>query len=179
MLKAALLLVVYALIVAGLGVLAFLIAPPQASAGTALVVTGAGSLLALACAVLCVMGRSPNANAKAHRLGMIGVHVGLLVPVLMLVGVLMRAIPATSALLDAKSRQAEARGSDASPAGDAIAALADAVLPTEQATADRTALDKDYLVVTLWALAGVSGVALLALLLLRPVPTKPAADAKA
>lgn len=76
--------VAYAGALAGIGYATYAVSPPGANAVTALIAPGAGAVLMLLCAGLSL---SISSNRK---LGMIGIHVGLLIPLLMASGPLMR-----------------------------------------------------------------------------------------
>lgn len=166
MIRAAVLMVVYAALVIGLGAVTFLLAPAGANALTALIVPGVGGLAAMACAVMTVMGRSPGADGRASKAGMIGVHAGMAVPLVLIAGAVMRAAPGTGRFLDAKR---------AFTADDAGAQLLGRALAGEDVGEQAEALTKDYQLVGLWGVAGVSVMALAGLVALRPrVPKQPA-----
>ncbi len=72
--------IVYAVALSGVGYITYIVAPEGASAKTAVAITGGLALLTLVCAVLALL-------IKANRrLGMIGIHVGLLIPLVAIAG---------------------------------------------------------------------------------------------
>lgn len=73
-------LVLYAVGLVGIGYATYSVSPPGANAVTALIAPAAGGLFVLVCAVLSAMVH------KNRMLGMIGIHVGLVVPLLMAAG---------------------------------------------------------------------------------------------
>lgn len=77
MLKYVLILVLYAAALLAIGVSTHLVSPPGANPATALMAPAAGAILILVCAGLSLM---INSN---RLLGMIGIHVALLIPLLM------------------------------------------------------------------------------------------------
>lgn len=72
--RAAVIMVLYAVVVLAVSLLAYLIAPPGAKAGTAVMSGGASAVL------MCVMAGFSLMIHKNRTLGMIGIHVGLLLP---------------------------------------------------------------------------------------------------
>ena len=84
LIKAATVMVVYALALVGVGFLTFHVSPPGSKALTAVLIPGAIGAASIACAVLTLMGK------RDRRLGMIGVHVGLLLPVIGAIGTFAR-----------------------------------------------------------------------------------------
>ncbi len=80
MLKFALAMSAYALAMLGIGYLTFVSAPPQSNAWTALLVPAIGAAAVIACVV---MATRIHTN---RTLGMIGIHVGLVLPLLMAAG---------------------------------------------------------------------------------------------
>lgn len=84
LIKAATVMLVYALTMMGLGWLTFHVAPPGSNAWTALFVTGGIGAASLVCAVMTLLGRGN------HKLGMIGVHLGLVIPLIGAAGGFMR-----------------------------------------------------------------------------------------
>ena len=177
MIKAAIALLVYALLLVGMGFIAYRVAPPEANALTALIVPSVAAVLATAAAVLCVLG------TRNRKLGMIGAPAGLVLPVLVALAFAGRAFPATTAYLDARAELAER------PSASDLAQFADAAIEQgETGVADvaavmardnaesLAAVSKDYLIITLWGATALSLYAFVTLLLLRP---KPAAAATA
>jgi hypothetical protein len=88
MLKAVAILVLYAALVVALGVLAYADAPEGANAATALIVPIVVALVSIACAVMALMIH------KKRTVGMIGIHLGIVVPLLVAVAVGFRAYSA-------------------------------------------------------------------------------------
>lgn len=84
MTKFAIAMIAYALALLGIGALTFLSAPPAANALTALIVPGIGAVLAIACVILAFQIHTKR------TLGMIGIHVGLVVPVILAAGAFSR-----------------------------------------------------------------------------------------
>lgn len=84
LIKAATVMLVYALAMMGLGWLTFHVAPPGSNAWTALFVTGGIGAASLVCAVMTVLGRGN------HKIGMLGVHLGLVIPLIGAAGGFMR-----------------------------------------------------------------------------------------
>lgn len=167
MIKAAILMTVYAFVLLGLGGLAYTVAPPDANALTALAVPGGFAVLMLVAAVMTVLGRGASASGKPKPLGMIGVHAGLAFPLLFVLAFAGRAVPLTTRFLDARAATSEQ---------DVAEQLAQEVLDPDDAAETRDTLSKDYLLMTLWGGAGMSVIAFTGLALLRP---KPSASSKA
>jgi phosphotransferase system glucose/maltose/N-acetylglucosamine-specific IIC component len=84
MLKYALTMFVLALAFLAIGVATYTVTPPGGNAITGLIAPGIAALLLVACAVFTL------AIGKNRVLGMIGIHVGLIVPLLMVLGPAMR-----------------------------------------------------------------------------------------
>lgn len=84
LIKAATVMVVYALVLIGVGALTFHVSPPGSKAITAIVIPGAIGVASIVCAVLTVLGK------RDRKLGMIGVHVGLILPVIAAIGTFAR-----------------------------------------------------------------------------------------
>jgi hypothetical protein len=80
MFKFALAMSAYALAMLGIGYLTFISAPPESNAWTALLVPAIGAAAIIACVV---MATRINTN---RTLGMIGIHVGLVLPLVMAAG---------------------------------------------------------------------------------------------
>jgi len=72
--KSARIMFVYAVFLAACGVVAFVMAPPGAHATTALLVPG------VAAALMVISGLMANAFHRNRTIGMIGIHVGLVLP---------------------------------------------------------------------------------------------------
>jgi hypothetical protein len=170
MIKAAFLMVVYAVAMVAIGTVAFMLAPSGAKAATALIIPAACAGLMLVCAGLTAKGfMSTKAGKGTGKPGMMGIHLGLLLPLLFCLAFAGRAWPATNAFLDAKSTLAS---------GSRAENLAAAVI--DQAATDGQSLDalsKDYLIAALWSLSGLSLFAFAALVSHRPKMTKPASPA--
>ncbi len=151
---AVVLMIVYAVLLLDGGATAFASSPPGASAATALIVPAACALLMLVCAGLSSMlGRSKAA-------GMIGIHLGLVLPLVFAVAIGARALSTTAATTEYRERHAES--------AEVVAAEPPAVeAPEADASADH---DKGYLAYALWRLSAISAGAFVALLLCRPKP---------
>ncbi len=85
MLKAVAILVLYAALVVVLGAIAYADAPEGANAATALIVPIAVAVVSIACAVMALLIH------KHRTVGMIGIHLGIIVPLLVAVAVGWRA----------------------------------------------------------------------------------------
>jgi len=131
----------YAAVLLDGGLTAFMTAPPEANAATALIVPGACAVVML----LCAVGASLIDRNRA--VGMIGIHAGLVLPLVFAAAFAFRAMAA-----------AEASAAYNDPA---------AVVAEGGEAPDH---DKGYLAWTLWRLTGLSGVAFVGLLLQRPKP---------
>ncbi|HED54277.1 MAG TPA: hypothetical protein ENJ00_08765 [Phycisphaerales bacterium] len=164
----------YAALLVTFGVLAYLIAPPGAHAQTAVVVTAICALLMVAMGVLSMLIH------KKRNLGMIGIHVGLLLPMVFAVAFLVRAGSAyrSSGVYRYFERayQAEVKTGDIADSADARSAYLEEAKPDRGK--DLPSGDKAYLGLILTILFGVSVAAFVVLLLSRPkLPPKPAAPA--
>lgn len=91
MLKAVAILVLYAVLVIALGILAYSDAPEAANKATALIVPIAVAVVSLACAVMALLIH------KHRTVGMIGIHLGIVIPLLVAVAVGHRAYVAHQA----------------------------------------------------------------------------------
>jgi hypothetical protein len=80
MLKFALAMSAYALAMLGIGYLTFISAPPASNAWTALLVPGIGAAAVIACVVMATR------IGTNRTLGMVGIHVGLVLPLVMAAG---------------------------------------------------------------------------------------------
>lgn len=171
--RAATIMFLYAIVVLAVSLLAYLIAPPGANATTAIVVGGVAAVLTSATAVFSLMIH------KNRPLGMIGIHLGLLLPLLFSVGFLMR-IPVAYGdsgvyryFNDAFAQKVADGGQQDTPEArtaffaNAEDELAGAAIPTS---------DKAYLGRTLTLLFGASTAAFVLLLLSRPNVPKAADD---
>ena len=97
------------------------------------------------------------------KAGMIGVHVGMVVPLIMLVGAGMQAAKGTPAYLEAKA---------ASPEGETLASELSQQLSEDPVTKERLeTLEKNYQQVGLWGIAALSLFATSAIVMLRPRPS--------
>ncbi|MBL0926284.1 MAG: hypothetical protein IBJ11_01355 [Phycisphaerales bacterium] len=82
--KAAVVMIAYGLALLSIGYVTYSVAPPGANAWTALLITLVGAGLMIACAVLTL-------RIRQNRLpGIIGVHAGLVLPLLLAIGPAMR-----------------------------------------------------------------------------------------
>jgi hypothetical protein len=155
MLKAAINMLVYAAALLVIGVIAYLAAPTGASAATALIIPGVAAALMIACAVMTIMGATSNAKGKGPgKPGALGVNLAVLLPLLFTLAFAFRALPTTSAYLEAKGALSSGN-----------------VLEQAETLADdkgRKALQKDYLVVALWSLTALSAFAFATMLTTRP-----------
>ncbi len=161
----------YAALILTFGILAYVIAPPGANAKTAVVVTGICAL------VMVVMGVMSIMIHQKRRIGMIGLHLGLLLPLIFAVVFLMRAGASYRSSgvykyfdhayqVDLKDRNAQ----------DTIANRESFLSGAKpEAGKDIPEGDKGYLGFILTMLFGVSVAAFVVLLLSRPkLPPKPA-----
>lgn len=166
MIKAAILLILYALVMITIGVITFVAAPPEANAATALIIPCACGVVTIVAAVLTIIGRDPGPEGRPNTMGMIGVHAGLVLPLLFTLAIGYRAVTGTGPVLDAQA------------ALEKIERPADQPVPEEIAVAEaelRKVAGKDYQIVALWSLTGLSLFAFASLVMLRPKPA--AADA--
>ena len=81
MLKAVAILVLYAVLVLALGALAFMDAPEDANAATALIFPAIIAVVSVACAVMAMLIH------KNRTVGMIGIHFGIVFPLLVAIAV--------------------------------------------------------------------------------------------
>lgn len=88
MFKAAAILVLYAVLVVALGILAYSDAPEGANAATALIVPIVVAVVSLGCAAMALLIH------KHRTVGMIGIHLGIVIPLLVAVAVGFRAYSA-------------------------------------------------------------------------------------
>lgn len=169
--RAAVVMFLYAALMLSLGILAYLIAPPGANAKTAVFVTGACALVMVAMGVMSLM------VYKKRKVGMIGIHLGLILPIIFASLFLMRAGSNyrssgvyryfdNAYQVDLKERSAQD-----------TAALRESFLSGARPkwAADIPQGDKGYLGFILTMLFGVSVAAFVVLLLSRPqLPPRPA-----
>ncbi len=171
--RAATIMFLYALLLIGLSLLAYLMAPPGANATTAVVVGG------VTAAIMCAMAVFALVIHKNRVLGMIGIHIGMILPLVFCVGFLMR-IPVAYGesgvyhYFDNAFRQKVADGARQDTPEDRRAFLVDAA--DNLAGADIPDTDKAYLGRTLTLLFGASTAAFVLLLLSRPSVPKKDAD---
>lgn len=176
MYKAAALLAVYAVLMIVMGVLTYQLAPEGAKAFTALAIPGVAGLMVLACAVLCVIGSRRPRNTdtaeedekrhNASKAAMIGVHAGLVLPLLFAVAFGFRAFGTTTAIADARQVLGDADATVTDQIATAVTAGPEAL---EEA---RDTIGKDYLATSLWGLTALSVMAFGGVVLLRPKPAK-------
>lgn len=150
MIKHALIMLVYAATMLFLGVLAFLVAPPDASKATALAIPGVAALLILAAAVMSLLKGRPRT---------IGVWAGIVLSGLFAVAFAARAIPMTAAYFDAHSALVNAPADERATAAEVDDARGG---PRVEA------LRKDYLIMTLWGVTSLSVLSLVSLMLFGP-----------
>jgi phosphotransferase system glucose/maltose/N-acetylglucosamine-specific IIC component len=155
LIKAATVMIVYALALVGVGWLTMHVAPPGSRAITALIVPAALGAASIACAVMTLMGK------RSRRLGMIGIHVGLLVPILGAAGAFMR--------LGGSVAGAEAFNAQLAHEG--------AMIVSE--SGEQAVRNTAYQAVALGATGALSVVAFVSLILHRPRVPKPEAGAVA
>ncbi len=161
MIKAALMMVVYALVLVMGGVVAYMLAPEGANAATALIVPSACAALMIACAVMTLMLK------KNKRVGMIGIHVGLILPLVFTAAFIQRAVAgygSIGAYKEANAAYVEAVANDATLAEEEN---------REAFFKEKDAPDhsKAYLVATLALLSGSSVMGFFALISMRPKPS--------
>ncbi|MEO1584741.1 MAG: hypothetical protein AAFR96_09245 [Planctomycetota bacterium] len=174
--KAAIIMFAYAGLVVGLSVLAYSIAPEGANASTAIVIG------AVAAALMSAMGVCSLMIEKNRKVGMIGIHVGMLLPLVFAIGFLMRIPVAYGSsgvhgfFVGEFERQVAAGARQDTPGAlSEFYADAERELTGDAITIPRT--DKAYLGRTLTLLFGTSTAAFALLLLSRPkVPKKAPAD---
>lgn len=163
--------VVYAAVLLAGGVIAFAIAPDKSEAKTALIVPAACATLVLISAGLSAL------LTKSKPAGMIGIHLGLVLPLLFAVAIGYRAYGAAAGvarhqeLRSAYETDLESGNPDAA---DGFVVYAERVHGEEVAEHN-----KSYLRNTLFVLSAASTVAFVALLVQRPRPAAPAADGDA
>lgn len=168
--RAAVVMFLYAALMLTLGILAYLIAPPGANAKTAVIVTGACALVMLA------MGIMALTIHKNRKLGMVGIHLGLILPLVFAAVFLMRAGTSYRSAgvyryfdnayqVDRKARAA----ADTTELRDSFLAGA-----RPKSADEIPETDKNYLGLILTLLFGVSVAAFVVLLLSRPeIPPRP------
>jgi len=169
--RASVVMFLYAALILTFGILAYLIAPPGANAKTAVIVTGLCALVMLAMGVMSMMVH------KKRKIGMIGIHLGLILPLVFAVVFLMRAGASYRSSgvykyfdhayqVDIKDRKAADTPENRESFLSGAKPDSGRDLPTG---------DKGYLGFILTMLFGVSVAAFVVLLLSRPeLPPKPA-----
>jgi len=148
---------------------AFLLAPANANAATALLVPG----IAAALMALCAMGAAMM--PRNRRLGMVGIHIGLVLPIVFAAGMVPRALAAGEASAtynELAAEYAEQTGAIAEQDTEGFVAWQTA-RDSETEPIDH---DKAYLATTLWALTAWSGLAFFGILSRRPKPADRGAD---
>ena len=123
--------------------------------------------IAAALMALCAMGAA--VLPRNRKLGMIGIHIGLVLPVVFAAGMVPRALAAGAASAsynELASEYAEQTGAVAEQDTDAFVAWQTA----RDAEAEPLDHDKAYLANTLWALTGWSALAFVGILSRRPKP---------
>jgi hypothetical protein len=171
--RAALIMFVYAGVVIGLSLLAFVLAPPGANAATAVAMGGGSALVMVVMAVLSLLGR------RNRKLGMVGIHVGLLLPLIFAATFLLRIGPSYRS--SGVHRYFETAYERAVNTG-AVASTSDAKDAFLKAGRDSVSgqeippTDKAYLGLILTLLFGASLAAFVLLLLSRPTLPKPARE---
>lgn len=159
MYKAVAILILYAVLVVALGVLAYTDAPEGANAKTALIVPIIIAAASLACVVMSLM------IYKKRTIGMIGIHLGIVIPLLVAIGVGQRAYVTHEASEAYREGQTEWE-KHVADGGIATPAARDRWFET----APYPEHDKGYLSGTLVAIAAVSLQTFVAMILARPKP---------
>lgn len=165
--KAAISMFVYAVLLVDAGVFAYLIAPPEANAATALIVPAACALLMTLCGIASLMLR------KNRAIGMIGIHAGLILPLVFAAAIGSRALAASGA---AATYAEQSEAYERLPEADRPATFGAYLETLDEPGPDH---DKTYLATTLWRLAGISGLAFVVILSQRPKPEARAASDEA
>lgn len=159
MFKAVAILILYAVLVVALGVLAYLDAPEAANKATALIVPIAVAVVSVACAVMALLIH------KQRTVGMIGIHFGIIFPLLVAIAVGHRAWVAHQA---SETYQATQLQWEQKIQGGAIGTPgARERFFEEQGSPDH---DKGYLRGALVAIAAVSVQTFVTMLVARPKP---------
>lgn len=181
MIKFAATMFAYALAILLIGVATSVAAPSGAKTATALIVPAIIAGLAALCAVFALM------IEKKRTLGMIGIHVGLIVPLLGFFGPMMRLGKSFDSTSETNASIAAIEQQLQQPGDRAIVqrSVSGAVTGTQLEQADVAVIVSDaqslrpsgYQAVGLASTAALSGFAFVALLLHRPkVPKKPESD---
>lgn len=142
---------------------AFLLAPANANAATALLVPGiAAALMALSAMGAAMLPRN-------RKLGMIGIHIGLVLPIIFAAGMVPRALAAGEASAsynELAAEYSEQTGAVAEQDPEAFVAWQTA----RDGQAEPVDHDKAYLATTLWSLTAWSALAFVGILSRRPKP---------
>ncbi|MEM9064330.1 MAG: hypothetical protein AAGB51_02450 [Planctomycetota bacterium] len=144
---------------------AFMLAPPQANPVTALLVPG----IAAGLMSLCAMASAIITRNKL--VGMIGVHLGLIFPLLFAGGMVPRALAAGEASAQ-YTELAQAYQTETGASADADIQAFESWQRARDSEAEPVLYDKAYLKTTLWALSAWSVLAFIAILLKRPKPAQ-------
>jgi hypothetical protein len=160
--RAAILMLAYAVLLIDGGASAYAAAPPDADAFTALLIPSICAVLMLVCAgMTALLGRS-------RVVGMIGVHLGLILPLLFAIAIGARALPTVSGTEAYREARADFdRLVEADERADTPAAWEAYRADLPEPVADH---DKGYLAYALWRLSTISAGTFLVLLLNRPKP---------
>jgi hypothetical protein len=145
----------YAVVLVVAGIVAFMLAPEGANAITALAVPAGCALLMVLC------GLMSRAIPTKYGLGMAGIHLGLVLPLVFAAVIGMRAVKTGDAI--EAYREAETAWQARAEAG--------ATVPERAAhfeAADAPDHDKSYLRNTLWFLTAASAIAFFVILARRP-----------
>ena len=153
----------YALVLIGGGVTAYIIAPEGANKATALIVPAACSVLIAVAAVLSSMLK------KCKPAGMVGIHVGLVLPLLFAAAFFHRGFAANGAV---EAYQEQRTAYEAAGGEEGVGSFRDFLIAQG---ADEDLHDKSYLRNTLFTLGGASVVAFGLLLMQRPKASERAA----
>ncbi|MEL6330673.1 MAG: hypothetical protein AAFR38_13535 [Planctomycetota bacterium] len=163
--KAAGAMIGYAVLMLGGGGAAYAMAPAGANATTALIVPGIAAGLMVLCAVMTLLLRA------SKPVGMIGIHLGLILPLVFAGGIIPRAFAAKGAV-DSYNAVVEEHGAaiatgeiDESVPLETYIQTVNAERSEDEQVEDH---DKSYLMYTLFALGGLSIAAFVVLLGLRP-----------
>jgi len=162
--RAVLTMIGYAVFLVAGGLIAFLMAPPNANATTALLVPSIAAGLMLVSAVLAsLLHRSKPA-------GMIGIHAGLVLPLIFALGIGQRALATWSAVGDYRDQREAYEAAEPQP--ESFEAFLEARVEAGTVPEDVPDHDKAYLAVILTVLALGSVGAFALLLVQRPKPEK-------
>ena len=156
--RAALTMIGYAVFLVAGGLIAFLLAPEGADATTALLVPSIAAALMLGSAALASLMR------RSKAAGMIGIHAGLVLPLIFALGIGQRALATWSAVGDYRDQREAYEAAEPRPEsfGD--------YLEAQGVAGEVPEYDKSYLAIILTVLALGSVGAFVLLLLKRPKP---------